>query len=321
VPGGRVVISGAHLPMPADGPPHVLVGSEAAQVVAASRSFVRLIVPPSVDGGTTAVRIEELRGETVYLEIARVLTSGIHQVDSPVFDRDGRLYVTHSGGRDSKVAVPLYRITRDGSREPLPVEIANPTSLAIGPDGSLYVSSRFEGRVYRLEDDRAEVYASELGVPTGLAIAPDGTLFVGDRSGSILRVSPDRQVETFASLPPSVAAFHLAMGPDGSVYATSPTLSSHDPIYRITPDRLVDVVCDGFGRPQGLAFDPSGVLHVVEALAGSAGLYRVDLGQTPIRPELVLTAPSLVGVAFDPAGGIVLASNDTIWRLEQPGPP
>ena len=48
----------------------------------------------------------------------------------------------------------------------------------------------------------------------GLALAADGTLFVGDRSGSILRVSPDKQVETFASLPPSVAAFHLAFGPD-----------------------------------------------------------------------------------------------------------
>jgi sugar lactone lactonase YvrE len=321
VPGGRVAISGAHLPLPADGPPHVLVGSESAQVVAASRTFVRLIVPPESEGGTTAVRIEELRGETVYLEIGRVLTTGIHQVDSPIFDREGRLYVTHSGGRDTKVAVPLYRLTRDGAREPLQVEIANPTSLAIGPDGSIFVSSRFEGRVYRLVGDRAELYAAELGVPTGLAVSQDGTLFVGDRSGTILKVSPDRQVESFASLPPSVAAFHLAMGPDGALYATSPTLASHDPVYRIGPNRLVDVVCDGFGRPQGLAFDAQGLLYVVDALAGSSGLYRLDLNAKPVRPELVLTAPSLVGVAFDAGGGIAVASNDTIWRIDLPTTP
>jgi sugar lactone lactonase YvrE len=153
-------------------------------------------------------------------------------------------------------------------------------------------------------------------VPTGLAFAPDGTLYVGDRSGSILRVSPERQVETFASLPASVAAFHLAYGPDGCLYATAPTLATHDPVYRISPNRLVDVVCDGFGRPQGLAFDSTGALYVADALAGSAGLYRIDLAAGRPKPELVLSAPMLVGVAFDPRGGLVLASNDTIWRLD-----
>ena len=209
------------------------------------------------------------------------------------------------------------RIGLDGVREPLAVEVANPTSVALGPDGLMYISSRFDGHVHRLTaDDRVELYATELGVPTGLAFAPDGTLFVGDRSGSILRVSPDRQVETYASLPASVAAFHLSYGPDDCLYATAPTLATHDPVYRITRERLVDVVCDGFGRPQGLAFDASGALYVADALAGGAGLYRIDLSPERPKPELVLSAPMLVGVAFDPRGGLVLASNDTIWKLD-----
>ena len=162
------------------------------------------------------IRVDELPGEIGHVEIARVFATDVHQVDSPVFDRDGRLYVTQSGGRDNKVPVPMFRLSRDGAREPLAVDIANPTSLALAPDGSIFVSSRFDGQVHRLTpDDRAEIYVTEVGVPTGLAFAPDGTLFIGDRSGSILRVSPDRQVDTFASLPASVAAFHLAYGPDG----------------------------------------------------------------------------------------------------------
>lgn len=317
VPGARVAVTGVHLPMPAEGPPHVLIGTHDAHVIAASRQALRFVVPTDVEGGSMPIRIDELLGESATIEVARTLANGVHQVDSPVFDQLGRLYVTQSGSRDTKVPVPLYRIGLDGVREPLAVEVANPTSLALGPDGLIYVSSRFEGHVHRLtDDDRVELYATELGVPTGLAFAPDGTLFVGDRSGSILRVSPERQVETFASLPASVAAFHLAYGPDGSLYATAPTLATHDPVYRISRDRLVDVVCDGFGRPQGLAFDSTGALYVADALAGGAGLYRIDVSEAHPKPELVLSAPMLVGLAFDPRGGLVLASNDTIWKLD-----
>jgi sugar lactone lactonase YvrE len=227
------------------------------------------------------------------------------------------LYVTHSGGRDAKVPVPLYRFSADGAREPLALEVGNPTSLALGPDGAMYISSRFDGQIYRLTSgDHVEPFIAEVGVPTGLAFGTDGSLFIGDRSGSILRVTASKQVETYASLPASVAAFHLAHGPDGNLYVSAPTLSTHDPLYRITPERLIDVVCEDFGRPQGLAFDSTGMLYVVDALAGGSGLFRLDVTQTKPVPELVVAAHSLVGVAFDPAGGVILASNDTVWKLD-----
>jgi len=316
LPGARVVVRGSHFPLPADGPPHVLVNGTDARVVGASTQAIRLLVPTDVDTGPGTITIDELPGVAGRFDIGRVLATDVHQVDSPAFDGTGLLYATHSGARDSKVPVPLFRFGRDGARHSLSVEIANPTSLALGPDGAIYISSRFDSNVFRLTpDDRAELYVTEVGVPTGLAFAPDGTLFIGDRSGSILRVSPDRHVDTFASLPASVAAFHLAYGPDDCLYVTAPTLSTHDAIYRITRDRTITVVSDEFGRPQGLAFDPGGNLFVVDALAGNAGLYRLNL--TPrSRPMLVLSAVSLVGVAFDPAGGVVLASSDTLWKLD-----
>ena len=316
VPGATVTLGGRHLPVPADGPPHVLVGNEDAHVVAATPDSLRIIVPASAEGGTMAVRIDELPGATTYLEVARPFATGVHQVDSPLFLPDGTLIATQSGGRGTTVPTPLFRIGRDGVREPVAVGIANPTSLALGPDDALYVSSRFEGHVYRMEGDQAEIFASELGVSTGVAFSSDGTLFVGDRSGSVMRVTTDRQVEAFATLPGSVAAFHLAFGPDDCLYVTAPTLSTHDAVYRITPDRLVETVHAGFGRPQGLAFDASGALYVADALAGSAGLYRLDVSQAGASPELVAAAPALIGLAFDPEGGLVLASNDTIWRLD-----
>jgi len=295
----------------------VLVGGADAHVLAASHRMLRVIVPAESEHGTVAVRIDELPGETIYLQVARAVATGVHQVDSAAFGADGRLYCTMSGGRDNKAAVPLFRIHHDAAREPIAVDIPNPTSLAVGPDGYLYVSSRFDGTVHRLlDDDRAELFATGLGTATGLAFDADGNLFVGDRAGSILRVSPDRQVETYASIPASVAAFHLAMGPDRCLYVTAPTLATHDAVYRITRDRLVDVVYSGFGRPQGLAFDADGNLYVVDALAGSAGLYRLVVTRPDAQPDLVLAASSLVGVCFDPDGGLLVASADTVWRLD-----
>jgi sugar lactone lactonase YvrE len=186
--------------------------------------------------------------------------------------------------------------------------------MAFSPDGQLHVSSRFEGIVYRVSDDgNREVVASGLGVACGLAFSPDGTLYVGDRSGTVFRVATSGHVMPFATLPPSVAAFHLAWGPDDGLYVTSPTLSTHDSVYRLDHTGKVDVICSSFGRPQGLTFDAHGHLYVVEALAGVSGVYRVARDGTSVR---VLAAGALVGLAFDPRGGLVVASNDSAYRLD-----
>ena len=317
VPGGRVLVDGLRLTLSKDGPPRVRAGDLDAHVISASPARVHVALPADCPGGPTSIRVEPSGVELGSVLVARQMADGLHQVDSPAFDGVGRLFLTQSGSRGTQAQIPLYRMAPDGTRDAVAVEVPNPTSLAMGPDGAMYISSRFEGQVYRLfADDKVDVYASELGVPTGLAFARDGSLFVGDRSGSIVRVRPNRTVEIFASLPQSVAAFHLAFGPDDCLYVSAPTLASHDPIYRITPDRLVDTLVDGFGRPQGLAFDSDGRLYVVEALAGAAGLYRLDPSKP--EPELVVAAPTLIGLALDPQGGLVLASSDTIWKLDVP---
>ena len=118
----------------------------------------------------------------------------------------------------------------------------------------------------------------------------------------------------FASLPASVAAFHLAFGPDEALYVSGPTLAPSDQVYRIAPDGTVTALEARFGRPQGLAFDRRGILHVVEALAGASGVYRVPPDGAP---ELVLTGPGLIGIAFDPSGQMIVASNDTAYRFSR----
>jgi sugar lactone lactonase YvrE len=314
VEGGRVTITGSGFVVD---PvlPRVSIGGVPARLSAASTSELTAIVPVGLDGGHTPVRVQDAPGETAYVEIGAPLATGLHQVDSPVFDRAGNLYVTFSGSRGQQGPVAIFIVRPDGSREPFVSDLANPTSLAFDPEGRLHVSSRFEGTVHRIDrHGSATVVAADLGVACGIAFSADGTLFVGDRSGTIFRVRDGRPVP-FATIPASIAAFHLAFGPDGWLYVTAPTLGARDSVYRVSSEGLVEVFFTGFGRPQGLAFDARGVLHVVDALAGASGVYRFAIDR-PAEPEQLVAGGSLVGLAFDPRGGVVLASSDTVFKLD-----
>src|SRR5204862_5760271 len=189
----------------------------------ASPTAIAAIVPEGLEAGPSSIRVGGVSGETAFVEIAAPFATGLHQVDSPVFDRDGNLYVTYSGTRGQQVPVSIFRVRPNGTRETFSSGIVNPTSMALDPEGRLYVSSRFEGTVYRVgADGTFETFANDLGVACGLAFAPDGTLFVGDRSGTLSRVDREGRATAFASLLPSIAAFHLAIGPDNAVYVTGP---------------------------------------------------------------------------------------------------
>ncbi len=315
LPGARVTIEGTGLVVDPNRLPTVTIGDQPARIVSASPRACTVLVPAGVDKTHAPVRVDSVPGETAFLDIGAPVATGLHQVDSPAIDSEGSMYVTYSGSRGEESPVSLFRVRRDGFREPFVTGITNATSTAFSPDGRLYVSSRFAGTVYRVEPDGTfEPVVSDLGVACGLAFSPDGTMYVGDRSGTVFRVGTAGHATAFATLPSSMAAFHLAWGPDDAVYVTAPTLSSSDAVYRLDHTGSVDVLCSGFGRPQGLAFDAHGSLYVVEALAGAGGLYQVDQNGTATR----VLAGRAIGVAFDPTGGLVVVSSDTAYRVDVP---
>ena len=318
VEGGRITIHGSGFPIDRPQLPEVKIGDTLARPVYASSSTIAVLVPAGLDGGRTTVRVEDVQGETAFLEVGSTFATGLHQVDNPVFDRDGNLYVTYSGTRGQEVPVSIFRVSPTGRRESFVSGIVNPTSMTFDAEGNLYVSSRFEGSVVRVRPGgEHETFATDLGIACGLAFGRDGVLYVGDRSGTVFSVRPDGTAKALATLPSSVAAFHLAVGQDDAVYVTGPTLGPYDYVYRVETQGpragTVERVYAGFGRPQGLAFDSQGALYVVEALAGWSGLYRL---RTDGKAELVVAGQSLVGVAFNPKGGLVVASNDTAYRLQ-----
>ena len=146
---------------------------------------------------------------------------------------------------------------------------------------------------------------------TGIAFDGDGNLFVGDRSGTIFKIGPDRSIFVYATLEPSVSAYHLAFNDQGTLFVTGPT-TSFDSVYAIDRDGNASVYYRGLGRPQGLAFDGNGNLYVAASLAGERGIVRI----TPSREaELVAAGNGLVGIAFVEDGCAALATSNAIYHV------
>ena len=151
-----------------------------------------------------------------------------------------------------------------------------------------------------------------MGVATGIAFDRQQNLYVGDRSGTIFKIAPDRQIFVFATLEPSVSAYHLAFGPQGDLFVTGPTTSSFDSLYKIDAHGTVSTFYRGLGRPQGLAFDVDGNLFVAASHAGKRGIVKI----TPdAKASLAVAGHSLVGLAFAPGRSAVLATTNAIHRL------
>ena len=54
---------------------------------------------------------------------------------------------------------------------------------------------------------------------------------------------------------------------------------------------------------------------MVDAVAGWSGVYQLSLDR-PAEPRQVIAGGDLIGLAFDPRGGLVLVSQDTAYRLD-----
>jgi len=294
--------------------PRVLIGDVGAPVIIGSDSFVIARVPEGASAGDLVIASGAQQSEAWACDIGVLLADSLHPVASPAVDSFGNIFTTFSGSRGQKVPVAVYKIDLNFNLKPFINDLMNATALAFDPDGMLYISSRYDGFVYQVTPNgNMSVYVEGMGVATGVAFDHDRNLYVGDRSGTIFKISPNRQIFVFATIEPSIAAYHLAFGPDGHLYVTGPTTSSFDAVYRVNQDGEVETFYRGLGRPQGLAFDEEGRLYVAASLAGRKGVIRIGADK---QAELFLSGPGIVGLAFMPSRAMAIATTNAIYRVD-----
>jgi sugar lactone lactonase YvrE len=311
IPGGEVAIRGSGFAQPSR--PAVTFGGAGATLVVGSNNYLIARVPDGAANGDLVIDNGESKSEPMPFRLGRMVADSLHPVANPYVDRLGNVYSTFSGSRGQKTPVSVYRIDPAREMTPFLSDLMNATAIVGARDGeSLFVSSRFDGVVYEVSPSGVmSVHVEGMGVATGLALDEKGNLYVGDRSGTIFKVSPDRQIYVFTTIEPSISAYHLTFGPEGWLYVTGPTTSSFDSIYRIAPTGEVETYFRGLGRPQGTAFDAAGNLYVAASWRGRRGIIRIS----PSREASVfLSGPNIVGLAFGPKGKLYITTTGALYE-------
>ncbi len=240
------------------------------------------------DGLNHAIhRVDPVTGDTTTTLAGSLPASGLfHLPYAAAGDAAGNTYVTNRSS--------IEKITADGGVTTLAAGFAIVSSIAIGPDGNLYVADVAAGRVYRVTPAGSVTLlagsADEFGSPWGVAVDSLRNVYVTDLSRHVIHViSTAGNVSTLAG----TGSPGFFDGPDDSAR---------------------------FRSPSGIAVDAARNVYITDFGNNAVRKYTRATGMvsTLVAPAAGLNAPS--GIASDAAGNLYIADyNHAIYRVTNTG--
>ena len=208
---------------------------------------------------------------------------------------DGHLYVATVFGREIAIVDRHSGAVLDRLGPEIGVE--TPDDLVFGPDGLLYWTEPFTGKVGRRESDGTISTVAQLPLGANpLAFNAEGRLFVATVvfSDGLYEVDP-QGIEPPRTILEGLGNLNgFAFGPDGLLYSPQAATNS---VVRIDVDAAtVETAATGFGFVASVDFDSRGRLHVNDAGAGK--IVRVDL-ETGEREVLANLPTGVDNITFD----------------------
>lgn len=174
LPGGEVRILGSGLRPHELRRPRVRFGEAEGAVVISSDDFVVAKVPQDAASGPVVISTNGNSSNSQQIRVATTIAENLHPVTNPALDAEGNIFVTFSGSRGEKVPVSIFKIDTNYAVKPFLVDVMNATAIAFDRAGQMYVSSRFDGAIYKVAPNGTmSTYAESMGVATGIAFDKD----------------------------------------------------------------------------------------------------------------------------------------------------
>lgn len=219
------------------------------------------------------------------------------------------------------VAVLCSVIATAGAAErpkPLVSGLKNPTSVAAGADGRVFLA--VAGEVQLLKDGKAIPFATGLSAPQGLAVFQQW-LFAADKD-RVWRIDHNGKASVLAGPKAFPAPPHdllsIAVDENGVLYVSDANRGKGHPgaIYRIDPRGKVSLVATS-QAPGALLMDSTSHLLVLDSAPG--GLYRVAVAGG--KAEKVTDEGDSGGLARDWFGRLYFTrfSKGEVYAIPRPG--
>lgn len=195
----------------------------------------------------------------------------------------------------------------------LPGENLSPTTLAVAPDGRVWVTLSGANAIARVEADGSGFVRFDLPQPGSspriIALGSDGNMWFSEHEGNrIGRITPDGHITEWSFPTPDSQPRAIALGADGNIWVGQFAASR---IARVTPSGEITefVIPTPDSGPRALAAGPDGNIWFSEFKAGKIGR---------ITPQGEIVEFPLPRANSGP-GDITAGADGAMWFLELNG--